>query len=135
MMHLLHKIINFFDYFFYRATKTMVFDKDLDDRLFGGRCLLCIFLYFLVGIVLWPVLGLFTDSVTKIHLGCIIIALEIALLLFSGKRYSDERLFKKLDEKYNNESHSVLYGLFLLLFVAVVVFINLLLLKHCVNVL
>jgi hypothetical protein len=68
-------------------------------------------------------------------LGCIIIALEIALLLFSGKRYSDERLFKKLDEKYNNESHPVLYGLFLLLFVAVVVFINLLLLKHCVNVL
>ena len=38
---LFHKVIDFFDYFFYRATKTMVFDKDLDSKMYGGRCCEC----------------------------------------------------------------------------------------------
>lgn len=134
MKRLFHKVIDFFDYFFYRATKTMVFNKDLDGKVFGGRCCLSVLSFFLIGIVLWPLLGLFTDYVTGKQMGYIIIVLELVLLLFSGKRYSNVQLFKKLDKKYNNEPHSVLRGFLLWAFVAIIVTLSALLLKYCVNV-
>ena len=110
----------------------MVFDKRLEGKMYGGRCLVCVFVCFLTGIVIWPLLGLLTDHVTVLHLGYIMVA--VIVLFFPGTRYSDKRLFKKLDEKYNNEPHSVLHGILLLLFVAAVITISILLLKYCVDV-
>ena len=132
MKRLFHKVIEFFDYYFYRASKLMVFDKRLEGKMYGGRCLVCVFVCFLTGIVIWPLLGLLTDHVTVLHLGYIMVA--VIVLFFPGTRYSDKRLFKKLDEKYNNEPHSVLHGILLLLFVAAVITISILLLKYCVDV-
>ena len=131
MKRLLNKLIDFFDYYFYKATKTMIFDKEIDVKMFGGRCVLCLLLYLLVGFILWPLLGLFADILSDKHIEIILPALTILLLLFTHKRYSDITLFNKLQKRYNNEHKPVIKGLLVLIFTAIIATIHLLLMKYC----
>ncbi len=115
MKRFLGKIIDFFDYFFYKATKTQVFDKELEVKLFGARCILSFLLYSMTGIIIWPILGMFTDVMTVRTIDIIIIIWLISLLFLTRFRYSDVKLYYRLKEKYQNESHPVLKGILLIL--------------------
>ena len=131
MKRFLNKIIDFFDYFFYKSTKTMIFDKEITDKMFAAQCLLCIFLCYFLTIFLWPILGLFAKIVTEDIFEAITgYTLPVVLFLATYERYSDEKLLKRLRKRYRHESHPVLRGILLLLFTVFVIIISLLIAKR-----